>query len=74
MESSCEFSIELLGSNAGKLSSGLTSSGLSSSAQLHTVSSITRNRLIVLEMLQCWIGRSFEGSSVQNTFQQFLTQ
>jgi hypothetical protein len=33
VESSCEFGID-----AGKLSSGLTSSGLSSSAQLHIVS------------------------------------
>jgi hypothetical protein len=39
VESSCEFGIEALGSmNAGKLSSGLTSSDLSSSAHLHRVS------------------------------------
>jgi hypothetical protein len=37
--SSCEFGIEPSGSiNYGKLSSGLTSSDLSSSAQLHRVS------------------------------------
>jgi hypothetical protein len=36
VESCCEFSIEPTGSmNAGKLSSGLTSSGLSVSAQLN---------------------------------------
>jgi hypothetical protein len=35
VESSCEFGIEPY---AGKLSSGLTSSGLSVSAQLHIVS------------------------------------
>jgi hypothetical protein len=39
VESSCEFGIETSGSiYAGKLSSGLTSSGLSRSAQLHRVS------------------------------------
>jgi hypothetical protein len=39
VESCCEFDIEPSGSmNAGKLSSGLTSIGLSSSAQLHIVS------------------------------------
>jgi hypothetical protein len=39
VESSCEFGIEPSGSiNAGKLSSGLTSGGLSSSAQLNRVS------------------------------------
>jgi hypothetical protein len=39
VESCCEFGIEPSGSiNAGKESSGLTSGGLSSSAQLHRVS------------------------------------
>jgi hypothetical protein len=39
VESSCEFGTELSDSiNAGKLLSGLTSGGLSSSAQLHRVS------------------------------------
>jgi hypothetical protein len=41
VESSCEFGIEPLGSiNAGKLSSGLTSNGFSSSTQLHRVSEL----------------------------------
>jgi hypothetical protein len=39
VEISCEFGIEPMGSmNAEKLSSGLESSGLSSSVQLHRVS------------------------------------
>jgi hypothetical protein len=39
VDSSCEFRIEPSGSiNSGKLSSGLTTSDLSSSAQLHRVS------------------------------------
>jgi hypothetical protein len=39
VESSCEFGIEPLRSiKVGKLSSGLTTGGLSSSAQLHIVS------------------------------------
>jgi hypothetical protein len=39
VESSCEFGIEPSGSmKAGKLLSGLTSTGLSSSARLHRVS------------------------------------
>jgi hypothetical protein len=41
VESSCVFGIELSGSiNAVKLSSGLTTGGFSSSAQLHRVSQI----------------------------------
>jgi hypothetical protein len=39
VESSCEFGIEPLGSiKTGKISSCLTTGGLSSSAQLHSVS------------------------------------
>jgi hypothetical protein len=38
VESSCEFGIEPSGSMTGKLSSGLTTSGLSSSAQIHRFS------------------------------------
>jgi hypothetical protein len=41
VESSCEFGIELTGSiKCFELSSGLTSNGLSSSAQLHRVSQL----------------------------------
>jgi hypothetical protein len=45
VESSCEFGIEPSGSmKCWKLSSGLTSGGLSSSAQLHRVSYMIYNR------------------------------